>query len=316
MNTIEKAKAYLDRIGFPKAVQDELGLDGLSDDAVSLLNRFLLRREREATLALGVHPEAFKRWRALDRTLPAMKAGGNWASEHPAGGEDSDTDTVPKGTIVIDGTIVSDDVRETSSQDAGQISPSELKAQYAEAVASDPDTLRVVINSPGGDVFAAEEMIDILNDFEGPIDVRIRGIAASAAAYMAVRISNELTMSPGSLTMIHQSSVNGMNRTTMNFLEGILEKIDGKFVDSMVHASSLDRAQAMEAIEAETWYSDKEAYDIGLTTSEPEPPTRRSRKLNPPVQNSDSEVSDSAQAESTTQRSAIFRARALMPINI
>ena len=305
MNVIEKTKAYLHRAGLPRIVQEELGLDGLSDESKAQLGRFLLRREREATLALGVHPEALKRWRALHRPLPAMKADGAEDAE-------ADGDTVADGTIVIDGTIVSDELRESSSQDAGQISPSEVKAQYEQALASDPDSIRVVINSPGGDVFATEEMIDMLNDYEGPIDVRIRGIAASAAAYLAIRVSNDLSMSPGSLMMVHRSSVNGMNRDTLGYLENILEKIDGNMVDSMVFASTYERDQAVDAIEAETWYSAKEAYDIGLVTSEPEPPTRRSRNLNPPVQ--DAHVPASNPNPSAPQRKAIHRARGLMLI--
>ena len=46
--------------------------------------------------------------------------------------------------------------------------------------------ITVWINSPGGDVFAAAQIYNMLMEYPGNVDVRIDGLAASAASVIAM----------------------------------------------------------------------------------------------------------------------------------
>ena len=62
--------------------------------------------------------------------------------------------------------------------------------------------ITVWINSPGGDVFAAAQIYNMLMEYPGNVDVRIDGIAASAASVIAMA-GNNVSMSPVAMMMIH-----------------------------------------------------------------------------------------------------------------
>src|SRR5574344_1782195 len=60
----------------------------------------------------------------------------------------------------------------------------------------------VWINSPGGDVFAAAQIYNMLMDYKGKVTVRIDSLAASAASVIAMA-GDEVLMSPVAMMMIH-----------------------------------------------------------------------------------------------------------------
>jgi len=78
------------------------------------------------------------------------------------------------------------------------ITPKEFKNElYAE----EGDVV-VMLNSPGGDVFAASQIYTMLKEYPGHITVKIEGIAASAASVIAMA-ADEVYMSPVAMMMIH-----------------------------------------------------------------------------------------------------------------
>ena len=257
---IGKVESYLSRMGMPSQVIDELNLNALSPEATSMLGKFVLRREREGALVHGVTLEALSKYK---RMRPRAET------------DTEEDDGSPRADIVIDGTIVDDQSKEMSSVDASLVSPGDIQDQI-DKMPEDIEEIRVLINSPGGSVFAAQTMIDMIDDLKGVITVRVRGIAASAGALIAIRVHDELEMSPGSLLMIHQSMVNGMNRQVLAKMDGLLEKIDNDQVNAIYAASGLSREEAKAALVAETWYNDAEAFDAGFTTKPPEAPVRSS----------------------------------------
>jgi ATP-dependent Clp protease protease subunit len=50
----------------------------------------------------------------------------------------------------------------------------------------DNEDLEVLINSPGGDVYSGSEIYTILKDHANNVDVKIVGVAASAASVVAM----------------------------------------------------------------------------------------------------------------------------------
>ena len=65
--------------------------------------------------------------------------------------------------------------------------------------------ITVWINSPGGDVFAAAQIYNMLMDYKGNVTVRIDGLAASAASVIAMA-GTTVEMSPVGMLMVHNPS--------------------------------------------------------------------------------------------------------------
>ena len=257
MDTIEKMKAYLRRMSFPEVVLNELNLDNMSEDAVKALGTYMVRRERESAYMHGVTQNAlarYKKIRAQDESE-----------------EDGEYD------VRIFGTIVSDSDKESSSVEADLVSPGDVQDQIDKIPEGQKD-VRVIINSPGGNFFAASAMIDMFKDLDANITVRVRSMAASAASYIALSINDSMEMAPGSLFMVHYGMINGWNRADMAKASTTLEKVDEYMVDALVGSSVMSKEDAEEYLAEETFFNDKEAYDLGISTSPPEASTKRKRK--------------------------------------
>jgi ATP-dependent Clp protease protease subunit len=69
--------------------------------------------------------------------------------------------------------------------------------------------ITVWINSPGGDVFAAAQIYNMLRDYKGSVTVKIDGLAASAASVIAVA-GDTVLMSPVAMMMIHNPATIAM----------------------------------------------------------------------------------------------------------
>ena len=72
-----------------------------------------------------------------------------------------------------------------------EVSPREFKNELERASGD----ITVWINSPGGDFFAASQIYTMLKEYKGQVTVKIDGIAASAAAVIAMA-GDKVLMSP------------------------------------------------------------------------------------------------------------------------
>lgn len=95
-------------------------------------------------------------------------------------------------TLYFDGVIA----QESWFED--EVSPEQFKKELE--AGTGPVT--IWINSPGGDVFAAAQIYNMLRNYKGKVTVKIDGIAASAATVIAMA-GDEVLMSPVSMMMIH-----------------------------------------------------------------------------------------------------------------
>ena len=71
-------------------------------------------------------------------------------------------------TIYFDGYIAQD------SWFDDEISPKQFKAELTES----SENISVWVNSPGGDVFAASQIYNMLKEYPGKVTVKIDGLAA------------------------------------------------------------------------------------------------------------------------------------------
>lgn len=120
------------------------------------------------------------------------------------------------------------------------------------------------INSPGGDVFAAAQIYNMLMAYKGNVHVVIDGLAASAASVIAMA-GTTVSMSPVAMMMIHnpwtvaQGDVKDMARV-MEMLGEIKESI----INAYELRTGLSRSQLSELMDAESWFNAKKAVELGF----------------------------------------------------
>lgn len=161
------------------------------------------------------------------------------------------------GTIYLYDVIVSSEVE---AEWFGGVTP----MQIAEQLKGMSGDIALRINSPGGDVFAAVAMSQMLREYSGKVVAHVDGYAASAASIVACA-ADECVMAPGSMMMIHKAWTIGLgNADDMRSTADLLDKIDGQIAQGYADKSGKDVAGFIDAMAAETWFTDQEAVDAGL----------------------------------------------------
>ena len=124
--------------------------------------------------------------------------------------------------------------------------------------------ITVWINSPGGDVFAAAQIYNMLKEYPGNVEVRIDGMAASAASVVAMA-GDRISMSPVAMMMIHNPMTVAMGdhkafQQAMDMREEVKE--------SIINAYELKTGQSRTVIshmmDDETWFNAKKAVELGF----------------------------------------------------
>jgi ATP-dependent Clp protease protease subunit len=146
----------------------------------------------------------------------------------------------------------------------------------------------VNINSPGGDVFEGIAIFNRLREHQGRVNVKVLGLAASAASVIAMAGDN-IEIGASSFLMIHNAWVLAVgNRHDMREVADFLEPFDRALADVYVARSgqSLDDVQA--AMDAETWFNGSQAVELGyadallpadaIANDDPPPPEEDSVK--------------------------------------
>lgn len=130
-----------------------------------------------------------------------------------------------------------------------------------------PREITVKINSPGGNVFEGFAIYNELRQHKARVNVEIMGIAASAASYI-VMAGDEIRMGLGTFIMIHNAwGIVIGNRNDLQNAAETLAQIDGAMVDIYEARTGLKRAEIAKYMDAETFFSAKEAVAAGFADS-------------------------------------------------
>lgn len=122
----------------------------------------------------------------------------------------------------------------------------------------------VWINSPGGDVFAAARIYNMLMDYTGKITVKIDGLAASAASVIAMA-GGDVYMSPVSMLMIHNPSTIAIGDSEeMLRAKALLDEVKESIINAYELKSGLSRAKLSHLMDAETWMNANKAVELGF----------------------------------------------------
>jgi ATP-dependent Clp protease protease subunit len=125
-----------------------------------------------------------------------------------------------------------------------------------------PVTIR--INSGGGDVVAASVIRSVIVDYPGKITVRIDGLCASAATFVAIA-GDHIRMQDTAFFMIHDPIAVAMGTVDeIKRVISLLETVKGGIVDAYRAKTKLDGNKLSKMMNRETWMTAKEAKDFGF----------------------------------------------------
>ena len=124
--------------------------------------------------------------------------------------------------------------------------------------------ITVWINSPGGDVFAAASIYNMLRDYKGHVTVKIDGLAASAASVIAVA-GDTVLVSPVAMMMIHNPATVAMGNTDdMQHAIAMLNEVKESILNAYEDKTGLSRNKLSRLMDDETWFNAKKAVELGF----------------------------------------------------
>jgi len=163
-------------------------------------------------------------------------------------------DKLDENTLRLDGVIAE------SSWFGDEVTPSMFKSELTQRNGD----ITVWLNSPGGDVFAAVQIYNMLLEHEGKVTVKIDSLAASAASVIAMA-GDEVLMSPSSLLMVHDPmSIVFGNEADMASCIDMLKEVKEAIINAYELKTKAQRAKLSQFMASETWFNAKKAVEWGF----------------------------------------------------
>lgn len=127
------------------------------------------------------------------------------------------------------------------------------------------EPLDIELNSFGGYVADAIAIKSLIEKHQGPVNINIAGICASAATLITCAKNAKVSMSKGSLFMIHNPSclAYGTKHDLKPALES-LEKQGEEIINIYKEKTNLDEKTLSKLMDAETWLTCEEALEKGF----------------------------------------------------
>lgn len=136
--------------------------------------------------------------------------------------------------------------------------------QFESELMADSGDITVYINSPGGDVFAAAQIYNMLMEYKGNVTIKIDSLAASAASVIAMA-GTEVLVSPISQIMIHNPitvAIGDMGE--MNKAISMLSEIKESIINAYELKTGLPRLKISRMMDAESWMNAGKAVELGF----------------------------------------------------
>lgn len=120
------------------------------------------------------------------------------------------------------------------------------------------------INSPGGDVFAAAQIYNMLMDYKGDVTVKIDALAASAASVIAMA-GTKVCMSPVAMLMVHNPATIAIgDAEEMQKAIDMLNEVKESIMNAYEIKTGMSRHKISQLMDAETWMNAREAVKLGF----------------------------------------------------
>lgn len=134
------------------------------------------------------------------------------------------------------------------------------------SMGADADVV-VNINSPGGDVFEGLAIYNLLRAHKGKVTVRVLGLAASAASFIAMA-ADEIQIARAGFFMIHNAwTVSWGNRHDLLEASELLGQIDETIADIYHIRTGLAASELGKMMDAESWINGKNSVEKGFADS-------------------------------------------------
>jgi ATP-dependent protease ClpP protease subunit len=147
----------------------------------------------------------------------------------------------------------------------GGVTAKSFKQQIDQAAGYQRILIR--INSPGGDAFEGLAIYNLIRAQRKPVEVRIDGVAASAASIIAMA-GSQIVMGQGAMMMIHNASGFCMgDASDMQSMADALAKVSGSIAQVYAARTGMPEDEIGALMDAETWMTAQEALDNGFASA-------------------------------------------------
>jgi ATP-dependent protease ClpP protease subunit len=148
-----------------------------------------------------------------------------------------------------------------------------------ELAAIDAPAIDVRVNSLGGLVWDGTAIYAALRNHPARITVRVDGIAASAASFVAMA-GDEIVMERPARMMIHNAQGIAIgDPTVMREMADLLDELSDGIADIYAERAGGDRQKWRKAMNATTWYSAQQAVEARLADRVAKPPARQTNSI-------------------------------------
>lgn len=126
------------------------------------------------------------------------------------------------------------------------------------------ENVEILINSGGGDLYAGSEIYTTLKSYQGNVNIKVLGIAASAASLIAMA-GDKVEISPVAQIMIHNVSM-GLGGDHRDFSHGssVLKGHDKSIANAYGIKTGKSEDEILALMNEETWLDAKMAVEHGF----------------------------------------------------
>ena len=126
------------------------------------------------------------------------------------------------------------------------------------------EPIDVWLNSPGGDCVAASRIYTMLMNYPDDVNVKIDGIAASAASVIAMA-GTKVSMAPTAMIMIHNPlTIVGGQKEDLDQAAQMLTETKESIINAYELKTNLPREKISSMMDDETWMNVNKAIELGF----------------------------------------------------
>lgn len=167
-------------------------------------------------------------------------------------------------TVTVNGDIICNDLKWVYDWlEYDSCCPADIRKAAAE-LTDENEELKVIINSPGGDVQAGQEIYSILKDIKNPVTINVQSMAASAASMIAMA-GDTVKMSPVALLMIHNASTCAAgDYRDMQHTADVLQTVNTAILQAYLAKTGKTEDELREMMDKETWLTANQCLEAGF----------------------------------------------------
>lgn len=167
-------------------------------------------------------------------------------------------------TVNINGDIICNDLKWVYDWlEYESCCPADIRNTITE-LKDESEELKVVVNSPGGDVQAGQEIYSVLKDVKNHVTIEVQSMAASAASMIAMA-GDTVRMSPVSLLMIHNASTRAVgDYRDMQHTAEVLQTVNAAIMQAYIAKTGKTEDELKVMMDKETWLTANQCLEYGF----------------------------------------------------